>query len=143
MNRRPGLDPLMIEAFSETMHELASAGKTTVLLSSHVLSEVERICSRIGLVRRGRLVSVQTLAALRETTPRRLTIWFREPFETEIALPSGWSVVSRDPMCWIVDVRGAIGPFLPVLSTLPVRDVAIASFTLEDAVLHAFAEPQV
>ena len=98
-----GLDPLMIEAFAETMHDLASSGRTTVLLSSHVLSEVERICGRIGLVRRGRLVAVQTLAELREITPRRLTIWFRRPVDREIALPARWSVVSRDPQCWVID----------------------------------------
>ena len=74
----------------------ASSGRTTVLLSSHVLSEVERICGRIGLVRRGRLVAVQTLAELREITPRRLTIWFRRPVDREMPLPAGWSVVSRE-----------------------------------------------
>ena len=136
-----GLDPLMIEAFTETMHELAATGGTTVLLSSHVLSEVERICSRIGLVRRGRLVSVQTLAELRETTPRRLTIWFREPVAHDAAVPAGWTVVSRESLCWTIDVRGPVGPFLAALSALPVRDIEITSFTLEDAILHAFAEP--
>ena len=137
-----GLDPLMIEAFAETMHDLASSGRTTVLLSSHVLSEVERICGRIGLVRRGRLVAVQTLDELREITPRRLTIWFRRPIDREIPLPAGWSVVSRNPQCWVIDVQGAIGPFLAALSDLEVADVAITPFALEDAILRAFAEPQ-
>src|SRR5262245_7113921 len=45
-----GLDPLMIEAFGETVDELAREGRTTVFLSSHILSEVDRICQRIGLV---------------------------------------------------------------------------------------------
>ena len=137
-----GLDPLMIEAFAETMHNLASSGRTTVLLSSHVLSEVERICGRIGLVRRGRLVAVQTLAELREITPRRLTIWFRRPVDREISLPARWSVVSRHPQCWVIDVHGPIGPFVAALSDLEVADLAITPFALEDAILRAFAEPQ-
>ena len=137
-----GLDPLMIEAFAETMHDLASSGRTTVLLSSHVLSEVERICGRIGLVRRGRLVAVQTLAELREITPRRLTIWFRRPVDREISLPARWSVVSRDPQCWVIDAHGPIGPFLGALSDLDVADLAVTPFALEDAILRAFAEPQ-
>src|SRR5262245_10682871 len=51
-----GLDPLMIEAFAETIDELARSGRTTVLLSSHVLSEVERVCTRIALIRAGKRV---------------------------------------------------------------------------------------
>ena len=74
-----GLDPLMIEAFGETIDELARAGRTTVLLSSHVLSEVDRVCRRIGLIRNGRLVAVQTLSELRAATPRRLTVLFSQP----------------------------------------------------------------
>ena len=100
-----GLDPLMIEAFAETMHDLASSGRTTVLLSSHVLSEVERICGRIGLVRRGRLVAVQTLAELREITPRRLTIWFRRPVDREIPLPA--ALVGRQPRSAVLGDRRA------------------------------------
>src|SRR5207248_558150 len=73
-----GLDPLMIEAFGETLDELARSGRTTVLLSSHVLSEVDRTCRRIGLIRNGRLVAVQTLSELRAAAPRRLTVEFSQ-----------------------------------------------------------------
>lgn len=59
-----GLDPLMIEAFAETIHELKHRGRT-VFLSSHVLSEVERTCDRVGLVRRGKLIAVRPLADFR------------------------------------------------------------------------------
>ena len=61
-----GLDPLMIEAFCETVDELARAGRTTIFLSSHVLSEVDRVCERIALIRSGRLVAVRTLSELRQ-----------------------------------------------------------------------------
>ena len=57
-----GLDPLMIEAFAETMAELEASGRTTVFLSSHVLSEVERTCDRVAVIRDGRLAAVQTIA---------------------------------------------------------------------------------
>ena len=69
-----GLDPLMIEAFCETIDELARAGRTTIFLSSHVLSEVDRVCDRIALIRNGRLVAVRTLSELRQATPRRVTV---------------------------------------------------------------------
>ena len=65
-----GLDPLMIEAFAETVHELKTEGRTTIFLSSHVLSEVERLCDRVGIIRRGRLVRETSIADLRRETPR-------------------------------------------------------------------------
>ena len=51
-----GLDPLMVQAFRETIAELKREGRTTVFLSSHVLAEVESTCDRVGIVRGGRLV---------------------------------------------------------------------------------------
>ena len=60
-----GLDPLMIEAFAETVAELKREGRTTVFLSSHVLSEVERTCDRVAVIRDGRLAAVETIAGIR------------------------------------------------------------------------------
>ena len=136
-----GLDPLMIEAFGETIDELARSGRTTVMLSSHVLSEVDRVCTRIGLVRNGRLVAVQTLSELRAATPRRLTVTFSQPVDREVPAQPGWTVVTREPQRWVIDVRGAIGAFVSSLSGLPVSDIDLAPFALEDALLRLFADP--
>jgi beta-exotoxin I transport system ATP-binding protein len=136
-----GLDPLMIEAFGETIDELARSGRTTVMLSSHVLSEVDRVCRRIGLVRNGRLVAVQTLSELRAATPRRLTVTFSQPVDREVPAQPGWTVVTREPQRWVIDVRGPIGAFVSSLSGLPVSDINLAAFALEDALLRFFADP--
>jgi len=136
-----GLDPLMIEAFNETIDELARSGRTTVMLSSHVLPEVDRVCGRIGLVRNGRLVSVQTLSELRAATPRRLIVMFSRAVDCEIPLTPGWVLVTREPQRWIIDVRGPVGAFVSSLSGLPVADISLAPFALEDAILRFFADP--
>ena len=60
-----GLDPLMIAAFAETMQELKAGGDTTIFLSSHVLSEIERLCDRVAIIRKGRLVEQTSIAELR------------------------------------------------------------------------------
>jgi ABC-2 type transport system ATP-binding protein len=135
-----GLDPLMIEAFGETIDELAKEGRTTVFLSSHVLSEVDRVCHRIGLIRAGRLVTVRTLTELREATPRRLTILFSRDVDGDVAVPSGTVLVARDARRWVLDLRGPLGPLMPSLSTLPVADVSLSPFALEDAILRLFDE---
>src|SRR4029450_11162324 len=65
-----GLDPLVQETFFALVSEASEAGRT-VFLSSHVLSEVQRACKRVAIVRGGRLVTVEAVAALREARARR------------------------------------------------------------------------
>jgi ABC-2 type transport system ATP-binding protein len=136
-----GLDPLMIQAFAEEIGELAESGRTTVFLSSHVLSEVERICGRIALIRRGSLVTVRTLDELRATRPRRLTVVFSRAVALTIPDLPELRVVSHGEREWVLDVRGGLGPLVAALGSLPVEDIRDSSPTLEDVVLSLFVEP--
>jgi ABC-2 type transport system ATP-binding protein len=136
-----GLDPLMIEAFAETVDELARAGRTTVFLSSHILSEVDRICQRIGLVRGGQLVAVRTLSELRAAAPRRMTVLFSAPVNADMPQLPGATLVTREPERWIVDVQGPLGEIVPRLAHLPVTDVQLAPFTLDEAILRLMSAP--
>jgi beta-exotoxin I transport system ATP-binding protein len=131
-----GLDPLMIEAFSETVDEIARSGRTTVFLSSHILSEVERICQRIGLVRGGQLVAVRTLSELRASAPRRMTVMFSSPVNGDIPVLPNATLVTHEPMQWVLDVQGPLGAVISRLSHLPIADVQLAPFTLDDAILR-------
>ena len=74
-----GLDPMMVQAFRETVAELKRGGQTTVFLSSHVLAEVESTCDRIGLVRGGRLVTTGTIEQIKRDATRRVTVLFTAP----------------------------------------------------------------
>ena len=104
-----GLDPLMIEAFAETVHELKAEGSTTIFLSSHVLSEVERLCDRVGIIRRGTLVRQTSIADLRQETPRRVRIFFEGPApEPPPALAA--ALTRRGPRRWDLEWRGPLGP---------------------------------
>ncbi len=126
----------MIEAFTETVDELARRGGTTVFLSSHILSEVDRMCQRIGLVRGGRLVAVRTLDELRAAAPRRMTIVFSMPVNGDLPLPPGATFAAREPARWVLDVQGPIGDIIPRLAHLPVADVRLAAFALDEAILR-------
>jgi ABC-2 type transport system ATP-binding protein len=79
-----GLDPLMQEEFMALVAEERERG-CTVLLSSHELDEVERVCDRVGIVREGRLIAVERLADLLGKTQRRnlVEVEFAEPVELE------------------------------------------------------------
>lgn len=77
-----GLDPLMRQEFLAMVREVRASGRS-VLMSSHVLAEVEHISDRVGIVRDGRLVAVESVAALREKAVRRIEMHFDAPVPAE------------------------------------------------------------
>jgi ABC-2 type transport system ATP-binding protein len=68
-----GLDPLLQQEFHRLVEEVAAEGRT-VFLSSHVLSEVERVADRVGVIRAGRLVALEEITALKQRATRRLEV---------------------------------------------------------------------
>ena len=78
-----GLDPLVQREFQSMMREVASEGRT-VFLSSHTLSEVQRVADRVGIIREGRLIDVETVDDLRSKAVRRVELVFSEPVEAAI-----------------------------------------------------------
>ena len=127
-----GLDPMMVQAFRETVAELKRGGQTTVFLSSHVLAEVESTCDRIGLVRGGRLVTSGTIEQIKRDSTRRVTVVFAAPVPAPAMTLDGVAVRSATPSQWILDVRGPIGPLVGALAGLPVLDLVVDPFKLED-----------
>ena len=134
-----GLDPLMVQAFREELEELKRSGRTTVFLSSHVLAEVESTCDRVGLIRSGQLVAVDTIENLRRKSPRRVTVHFSTAVPASIPALPGTTLVQSTPQSWIVEIAGPVGPFVTMLANLPVEDVEIETFRLEDYVLKFYA----
>jgi ABC-2 type transport system ATP-binding protein len=81
-----GLDPLMEATFQSCVEEAVARG-TSVLLSSHILAEVERLCDRVSIVRRGRTVETGTLAELRHLTRTTVVAETRTPAAAIAELP--------------------------------------------------------
>ncbi|MCP8878110.1 ATP-binding cassette domain-containing protein [Latilactobacillus curvatus] len=75
-----GLDPLMEEIFQKHVLALKEAGKS-VLLSSHILSEVERMCDRIGIIKAGEIVETGTLDEMRQLTRTQITVATQQPLD--------------------------------------------------------------
>jgi ABC-2 type transport system ATP-binding protein len=133
-----GLDPLMIEAFAETIHALKTEGRTTVFLSSHILSEVERLCDKVGIVRRGRLVRETSIADLRRDTPRRIRVFFESPAPAPPQSLAA-SVRRSDARGWELDWQGPLGTALDAMRGLGVSDIEIEPFRLDDYVLRIYS----
>jgi ABC-2 type transport system ATP-binding protein len=135
-----GLDPLMIEAFAETLAELKREGRTTVFLSSHVLSEVERTCDRVAVIRDGRLAAIETTAGIRKALPRRVTVRLARAGGGAPPVVPGILVVSHDDTTWVLEVSGPLGPLLERLHGLPVEDLDVQPASLEDYVLRLYSD---
>jgi len=135
-----GLDPLMIQAFRETIAAVRESGGTTVFLSSHILTEVEAICDRIGVIRGGRMVATGTIDELKRTATRRVTVTFGAPVAAAAPAVSGMAVASASPTQWVLDVQGPLGPLLQALTAFPVHDVDVEPFKLEDYVARFYAQ---
>jgi len=76
-----GLDPLMEKVFQECVMDAKKAGKS-VLLSSHILSEVEKLCDRVGIIREGKIIETGSLNELRHLTRLNLVVETKQPMIT-------------------------------------------------------------
>jgi ABC-2 type transport system ATP-binding protein len=131
-----GLDPLMEMAFRESVREAKDRGQT-VFLSSHILSEVEAICDRVGILRQGQLVEQGTLAELRHLSARTVEVTFEGPAPELGDLP-GVHVVPAGPNALRCEVSGSIGPLIAALADHPVATLESREPSLEEIFLHHY-----
>jgi ABC-2 type transport system ATP-binding protein len=131
-----GLDPLMEVAFRETVNEARERGQT-IFLSSHILSEVEALCDRVGILREGRLVDQGTLRELRHLGAQTIEITFAGPAPSLPQLP-GMSVVSAGANALRCEVNGSVGPLIAALAEHPVIALSSREPSLEEIFLHHY-----
>jgi ABC-2 type transport system ATP-binding protein len=108
-----GLDPLMEMAFRDCIKEAKERGQT-VFLSSHILSEVEAVCDRVGILRDGKLVDQGTLDELRHLSAQTVEVVFTGPSPELPPLP-GVQASSAGPNALRFEVSGSIGPLIAAL----------------------------
>jgi len=131
-----GLDPLMEMAFRETVLEAKERGQT-VFLSSHILSEVEAVCDRVGILRNGRLVDEGTLAELRHLSVHTVDVTFAAP-APDLGPLDRVHVVERAGSMLRLEVGGSIQPLLTALAGHPVVSLTSREPSLEEIFLHHY-----
>ncbi len=135
-----GLDPLVREAVLDLLMESGQAGRT-VFHSSHVLTEVDRTCTRVGILRDGRLVTVQRVQVMRQSLVRKAVVRFADPARlAELSLP-GITVTRAEPEAVELLVAGPLDPLLAVLARHQVRHLVFPEPTLEEAFARYYRPP--
>ena len=131
-----GLDPLMEMAFRECIREAKERGQA-VFLSSHILSEVEALCDRVGILREGRLVDQGTLAELRHQSTQTVEVTFSDRVPQLPPLP-GVQVNQAGPNALRFEVSGSVGPVINALAGHPVTALVSREPSLEEIFMHHY-----
>ena len=136
-----GLDPLMQRAFYEILDALKAEGRT-IFFSSHVLSEVERVCDRVAIIRQGRLVALEEIGrapGAAQANRRHASARGRRRGWRACRACRASTVESGRLTC---RVEGDIGPFLAAIAGAPIVDLTIEPAHLEEAFLEFYEETE-
>ncbi|HUA49883.1 MAG TPA: ABC transporter ATP-binding protein [Solirubrobacteraceae bacterium] len=131
-----GLDPLMEVTFRDCILEAKKRGQT-IFLSSHILSEVEAVCDRVGILRAGKLVDQGTLDELRHLGAQTVEVTFDGP-APKLAPLSGVTVEPSGASGLRFEVTGAVGPLIEALGGEPVATLTSRAASLEEIFLHHY-----
>ena len=135
-----GLDPIMQEEFHRILEETKAAGGT-VFLSSHILTDVEQVCDRVGIIRSGRLVDVEAIESLKSRAFRTIEIKFSDPLEESefegLAGVRDLSVTDGTLRCEVV---GELDPLVKVAARHHVVNVVTHEPSLEEIFLAYYGE---
>ena len=128
-----GLDPLMQKEFFDILQERNKLG-TTIFLSSHVLSEIQRNCTRAAIIRDGRIIACDNVDALSKTSAKRITVHGQVNLN-KLDGVRDW-IESGDSVSFLFG--GDINALIRALSTCRVSDLSVTEPDLEDIFLHYY-----
>ena len=134
-----GLDPLMEAVFQDCVEELRAAGRT-ILLSSHILAEVEKLCDRVTIIRAGRTVEAGTLSELRHLTRTSIQVETERPTDGLDRLPGVHDLVVDDTRARFEVDTASLDQALKHLVTFGVRSLVATPPTLEELFLRHYGD---
>jgi ABC-2 type transport system ATP-binding protein len=131
-----GLDPLIQQEVHRLLLE-AQAGGATVFFSSHVMSEVEAVAERVGIIRKGKVVEVAETDSLINRAVRRVRVRFRQAVDGQaLARVPGVTVLSQDDgKGMMLQVAGEMDGLIKALAAYPVSDFETHRPSLEEIFL--------
>lgn len=132
-----GLDPLMQQKFFDLILEENKKG-TTVLFSSHILTEVQKLCDRVGIIKDGSMIRVDNIEALRGDNYKRFIVEFKEASSIPgFKVPDMNSVESKENKLSFL-YKGDINAVIEELHKVRVKNLIIEEPTLEEIFMHYY-----
>lgn len=133
-----GLDPLMQEVFYELVGEAKQRG-AAIFMSSHTLSEVQKVCDRVGIIREGRLVGERNIAEMAQEAAQYFDITFvgRPPL-AELKALKGVRLAHHHDKTVTLHVQGKLAPLLSMLAKHDVTKMTTRDLDLEEVFLHFY-----
>jgi ABC-2 type transport system ATP-binding protein len=135
-----GLDPLMQRAFYGILDALKNEGRT-IFFSSHVLSEVERVCDRVAIIRHGHLIATEEIAGLLARRKRNVDIRLHGTPPRLDGVPGVSSIEATNGRL-TCRVEGDMRPFLAAIAAAAIVDLTIEPAHLEEAFLEFYEETE-
>lgn len=132
-----GLDPLMQNTFVDLIKEEKQRGKT-ILMSSHMFEEVEKTCDRVGIIKEGKMVSVEDIDVLRQSKKIVYSISFKEEKDVDAFIAKGYAVLHRDKDEIHVHVTGDINTFVKDVSLFNIQSLEMVHQSLEEVFMQFY-----
>ena len=131
------LDPLLQNSVHQLLKEYQKRG-TTIFISSHNLSEVDRICNRVGIIKAGKMIAVEDIKGLKEKRMHTISIDFATKVTKEEIRMAEIQRIDEIGDGFLLDVKGDINPVLKKLTGYPIKDIEISHATLEEIFLEFY-----
>jgi ABC-2 type transport system ATP-binding protein len=137
-----GLDPLLQRTFNEFLLQEQARGKT-IFMSSHIMSDVEKVCQRVAVIRQGEIVTIEEVEKLRQKAGQRVTVEFGDPVSAdEVAHMPGVSMVTSHNHAYHFNVSGSMDALVKALSCHEVLRLQAEEAPLEEVFLKFYENPQ-
>jgi ABC-2 type transport system ATP-binding protein len=132
-----GLDPLMQQKFFDLILEENKKG-ATILLSSHILSEVQRLCSRVAIVKEGRIIKLETLSNLTENNYKKFKIEIKTKVDKNYFQAPGVNSLEIDGTTVSFLFKGNINLIIKKISEVEISNVWVEEPSLEEIFMHYY-----
>ncbi len=136
-----GLDPVMQHIFYELLKEYRDNGGT-VFLSSHHLREVELVCDRAAIIRKGHLVVEEVIKDLMKHTARSIHVTFKETIDPALLESDAWEIIAVDGKTLDARLTGDIDTVIKLLGRFPIADMSLPTAGLQDVFLDYYKEEE-
>jgi ABC-2 type transport system ATP-binding protein len=134
-----GLDPLMQSRFTDLVEEEKERGKT-ILMSSHMFEEVERTCKRVGIIKQGKLVAVDSVEALKASQKKKYTVTFADSKSAKGFMAEAFSSEEMSHDRVSVSITNDLQQFLLALAKYPVTNLTAEEQSLEEIFMHYYGD---